>query len=113
MSAVNNRNNRSTIVKDEELKASEEEDPVMTMQQRLLMNCLLTSSDAFHDFAWDPDHSSKDIHFSRDCRHAFLNESNYYFRTVISNRPFYDGIHYWEIVADSRTEHELKVGVSC
>jgi hypothetical protein len=23
-----------------------------------------------------------------------------------------EGIHYWEIVADARTEHELKVGVS-
>lgn len=23
-----------------------------------------------------------------------------------------DGVHYWEIVADARTEHELKVGVT-
>lgn len=23
-----------------------------------------------------------------------------------------DGIHYWEIIADSRTEHELKIGVT-
>ena len=23
-----------------------------------------------------------------------------------------EGIHYWEIIADSRTEHELKVGVT-
>jgi hypothetical protein len=23
-----------------------------------------------------------------------------------------DGVHYWEIVADARTEHELKIGVS-
>lgn len=23
-----------------------------------------------------------------------------------------EGIHYWEIVADARTEHELKIGVS-
>lgn len=76
------------------------------------MNCLLNSSDTYHDFSWDPEHSSKDIHFSKDCRHAFLSESNYYFRTVISNRPFSDGVHYWEIVADSRTEHELKVGVT-
>jgi hypothetical protein len=76
------------------------------------MSCLLNSVDAFHDFAWDPEHSSKEIHFSKDCRHAFLSESNYYFRTVISNRPFSDGVHYWEIIADARTDHELKVGVT-
>ena len=23
-----------------------------------------------------------------------------------------DGIHYWEIIADARTEHELKIGVT-
>lgn len=82
------------------------------MQQVYLINCLLNSCDAFHDFSWDQEHSSKEIHFSKDSRHVFLSESNYYFRTVISNRPFSDGVHYWEIVADSRTEHELKVGVT-
>ena len=76
------------------------------------MSCLLSSTDTFHDFTWDPEHSSKEIQFSKDGRHAFLNESNYYFRTLISNRPFSDGVHYWEIVADARTEHELKVGVT-
>ena len=50
--------------------------------------------------------------FSQDYRHAFLCEANYYFRTIISDRPFSDGVHYWEIIADSRTEHELKVGVT-
>ena len=70
----------------------EEDDEVGDMQRALLMNCLLNSVDTFHDFTWDPEHSSKDIHFSKDCRHAFLNESNYYFRTVISNRPFSDGV---------------------
>lgn len=23
-----------------------------------------------------------------------------------------DGVHYWELIADSRTEHELKIGVT-
>ena len=66
----------------------------------------------FDEFAWDPENSSRDVQFSADFRHLFLCESNYYFRTVIGNRPFSDGVHYWEIVADSRTEHELKVGVT-
>ena len=42
----------------------------------------------------------------------FLFESTYLFRTAISSRPFMDGIHYWEIIADARTEHELKIGVT-
>ena len=65
-----------------------------------------------HEFSWDPDNSSKEIAFSSDCRHAFLFETNYLFRTMISNRPFMDGQHYWEIIADARTEHELKIGVT-
>ena len=65
------------------------------------------------EFLWDKENSSKDIQYSSDFRHAFLFESNYYFRTIISNRPFMSGVHYWEIIADGRTEHELKVGVTC
>ena len=45
-------------------------------------------------------------------KHAYLHENNYYFRTITSNKPFYSGIHYWEIIADARTEHELKIGVT-
>ena len=64
------------------------------------------------EFCWDPEVSSKEITFSADFRHAFLFETNYYFRTITSNRPFFNGVHYWEIVADARTEHELKIGVT-
>lgn len=65
------------------------------------------------EFSWDKDNGSKDIQYSLDGRHAFLHESNYYFRTIISSRPFMSGTHYWEIIADGRTEHELKIGVTC
>lgn len=41
-----------------------------------------------------------------------MKEELYVFRTVISDRGFESGIHYWEIIADSRTENELKVGVT-
>jgi len=64
------------------------------------------------EFTWDPDASSKEISFSSDYRHAFLHETNYYFRTITANRPFFSGIHYFEIIADARTEHELKIGVT-
>ena len=65
-----------------------------------------------NEFSWDPEASSQEINFSMDCRHAFLYETNYYFRTITSNRPFFGGVHYWEIIADARTEHELKIGVT-
>lgn len=71
---------------------------------------MLLSQDGF---IWDLEASSKEVVFSKDFRHAFLYESNYYFRTIIANKPFVSGVHYWEIIADARTEHELKVGVTC
>jgi hypothetical protein len=45
-------------------------------------------------------------------RCLLLKEEQYIFRTVISDRAFTEGIHYWELIADSRTENELKVGVT-
>jgi len=33
------------------------------------------------------------------------------FRSTIANVGFESGTHYWEIVADARTENELKIGV--
>jgi hypothetical protein len=64
------------------------------------------------EFCWDSALSSKEIHLSKDGRHAFLHEQNYLFRTMIANKPLMEGVHYWEIIADARTEHELKIGVS-
>lgn len=34
------------------------------------------------------------------------------FRTVLGNTPFYNGVYYWELIADPRTENELKIGVA-
>jgi E3 ubiquitin-protein ligase NRDP1 len=31
---------------------------------------------------------------------------------VYANIELNEGIHYWEIIADARSEHELKIGVS-
>lgn len=73
---------------------------------------LVGSNDRGGEFSWDPSLSSKEIHFSMDYRHAFLYESNYLFRTMIACQPFMEGCHYWEVIADARTEHELKIGVS-
>lgn len=34
------------------------------------------------------------------------------FRTVISDNGMFAGIYYWEIIADPRTENELKIGIA-
>ena len=49
---------------------------------------------------------------SPDRRSIYLREDDYFFRTFFGNVTFNEGIHYWEVVADARTEHELKIGVS-
>ena len=62
-------------------------------------------------FAWDPQYTSDVIELTAMNRCLFLKEEHYNFRTVIANKSFESGIHYWEIIADARTENELKVGV--
>ena len=52
------------------------------------------------------------IQISPDYRQIYIKEDEYIFRNFFGNVPFMEGIHYWEIVADARTEHELKIGVS-
>jgi len=54
----------------------------------------------------------KEVKMSEDDRQIYLSEDDYHFRTVYSNLEFNEGIHYWEIIGDSRCEHELKIGVS-
>jgi hypothetical protein len=49
---------------------------------------------------------------SEDARSLYLQEDDYLFRTVYADIELNEGIHYWEIIADSRSEHELKIGVS-
>lgn len=61
-------------------------------------------------FAWDQKYTPDVIEVT-NCRGLFLKEEAYLFRSVIADRSFSEGIHYWEIVADARTENELKIGV--
>jgi hypothetical protein len=42
---------------------------------------------------------------------VFLKEEQYLFRSVIANKSFTEGVHYWEIIPDARSENELKIGV--
>ena len=66
---------------------------------------------AIESFPWDPNYASDIIEMRSMNRSLFLKEEQYLFRTVIANKSFDEGIHYWEIVADARTENELKIGV--
>ena len=63
------------------------------------------------NFAWDRAYTSDVIELIAGNRCLFLKEEQYVFRTVIGDTAFDSGLHYWEIIADARTENELKVGV--
>ena len=34
------------------------------------------------------------------------------FRSIVATEPFTEGIHYFEVIADKRTESELKIGIT-
>lgn len=75
--------------------------------QREIVGVLITN------FVWEIDPRYIDIlSISADKRSIYLKEDDYLFRTFFGEVSFNEGIHYWEIVADARTEHELKIGVS-
>jgi hypothetical protein len=63
-------------------------------------------------FIWDTTILPKEVKITSDFRGIYLKEDDYVFRTAYGNIPFAAGIHYWEIIADARSEHELKIGVS-
>ena len=56
--------------------------------------------------------AKQQFQISPDNRQIYIKEDEYIFRNIFGNVSFNEGIHYWEIVADARTEHELKIGVS-
>ena len=63
-------------------------------------------------FEWATELIPKEIKVTTDSRSIYLKEDEYVFRNVFGNMALNEGIHYWEIIADSRSEHELKIGVT-
>jgi E3 ubiquitin-protein ligase NRDP1 len=63
-------------------------------------------------FRWDPARMGHGMELTNDKKTVFLKENGYLFKSIISDTPMMGGVHYWEIIADSRTENELKIGVS-
>lgn len=70
-------------------------------------------------FKWDTSKAGQGIEITDGGMTVFLKEQSYVFRTVVSEavrnyliQCFMSGTHYWEIIADPRTENELKIGVT-
>jgi len=72
----------------------------------------LQNSQFLTNFKWDINKKGKNIEVSNDQKTIFIKEDSYNFRTILGDEALLGGIHYWEIHADSRTENELKIGVS-
>ena len=63
-------------------------------------------------FKWDNINKGQGIQVYNNGESIFLNETCYAFKSIVSNVPFTCGIHYFEIIADRRTENELKIGIT-
>jgi E3 ubiquitin-protein ligase NRDP1 len=63
-------------------------------------------------FKWDPLFTCEQIELTAENRSIFLREDTYLFRSVIADKCFDSGIHYWELIADSRSDNEMKIGVT-
>ncbi len=63
-------------------------------------------------FKWDQYKKGQGIQVFNNAESLFLNETCYAFRSIVANQPFLNNVHYWEIIADRRTENELKIGIT-
>ena len=63
-------------------------------------------------FRWDNERKGQGIQVYNNGESLFLNETCYAFRSIVASEPFMEGVHYFEIIADKRTESELKIGVT-
>lgn len=57
------------------------------------------------NLVWDPSKSGGGIAITENGSQCFLKEQAYLFRTTITNAGYTSGAHYWEILADGRTEN--------
>lgn len=78
-------------------------------QERAVSSNHNTSS---NNLRWDEGHCGLGLKFQNSGQLVILKEAAYVFRTAVANIGFSSGQHYWEIIPDSRTENELKIGVT-
>ena len=81
------------------------------------LNPRLSRSDSTPDhkleaLGWDTKKFGTGIVISENNTHVFLKEQAYVFRSAVANIGFSSGINYWEIIADARTENEIKIGIT-
>ena len=65
-----------------------------------------------NEFVWDIETSHPSVNISAEKRIALLDDSEFCYRNIFGSTGFMGGLQYWEIIIDSRTQHELKIGVS-
>jgi len=61
---------------------------------------------------WDRQNCGQGVQFENNSMLVILKEPAYVFRTAVATQGFTSGQHYWEIIPDTRTENELKIGVT-
>ena len=70
------------------------------------------SSQGSKGLIWDKAHGGQGLSVENEGKLVMLKEPAYVFRTCIGTGGFTSGQHYWEIIPDSRTENELKIGIT-
>jgi len=65
-----------------------------------------------NEFVWDTDNASPSVKFFAEKRVALLNDTAFAYRNIFGSVGFMGGSQYWEIIIDSITQNELKIGVS-
>lgn len=72
----------------------------------------VNNQNGIYNFRWNVNKAGQGIQITNGGKNVFLKESQYLFRTILGDTPVRGGIAYWEIWADSRTDNELKIGVT-
>lgn len=70
-----------------------------------LSSISIPSNSNNNDLKWDNIHYGTGVAFESNKTLVFLKEQSYVFRSVVTSTGFTSGIHYWEIIADNRTEN--------
>jgi len=65
-----------------------------------------------NEFVWDTDSAHPSVMFFAEKRMALLNDTEFSYKNIFGSVGFMGGSQYWEIIIDSRTQNELKIGVS-
>ena len=64
-----------------------------------------------NEFVWNIETAHPSVMFFAEKRMALLNETEFTYKNIFGSVGFMSGSQYWEIIIDSRTQNELKIGV--